>query len=100
MSEREVSCPKCKGGCDLCAGTGHVPSGVARIYVREETRATTRMPARQLDEMRRPWPSEFPTAPATLKRADIIRKVVFWTTLGVLAVFTGVFLVVLVRSCL
>ena len=49
-----VACPKCRGGCDLCEGSGQVPEGVASVYVREDRRATARMPAHQLSYLR--WP--------------------------------------------
>jgi hypothetical protein len=92
-----VSCPKCRGGCDLCDGTGQVPPGVARVYVREEARQTTKMPAQQLSRLRDSWPSEATTTPATLARAALVRRIALWTALVLLAFAIGVLGVVLIR---
>jgi len=99
MSRGLVSCPKCKGGCDLCGGSGQVPQGVARVFAREESRATAKMPTTRLEELR-DWATEAITRPATVKRADHIRHIVFWVALALLAAFTGVFLVLIIRSLL
>lgn len=37
------ACPKCKGGCDLCRGSGQVTETVAEIFIREESRRTERL---------------------------------------------------------
>jgi len=68
---------------------------VARVYSREEARQTTKMPAAMLDRMREPWPSEVPTTPATIARAAIIRRIVFWTLLVTAALIVGVLITVL-----
>lgn len=93
-----VSCPKCKGGCDLCGGSGRVPEGVARVYVREETRQTTKMSARQIGELTEPWPNEATTTPATVARAEKIRRIVFWSALVTAGVIAGLLLFFLLHA--
>lgn len=94
-----VSCPKCKGGCDLCGGSGQVTHGVARVYAREETRSTAKIPSTRLQELRG-WASEAITKPGTVKRADRIRHIAFWTALALLVAFSGVFALLIIRSLL
>ena len=89
-----VACPKCKGGCDLCAGTGEVPDGVARVYVREETRATTRVSKKYVDQFR--WPDEVPTKPDVIRIAER-RKTVLMLALVVAAVAILSGIVALIR---
>jgi hypothetical protein len=61
-----VPCPKCKGGCDLCSGSGVVNDSVARLYVREEARPTVRMRPGVREVF---LADEVPTRPDLIKRA-------------------------------
>jgi len=94
-----VSCPKCKGGCDLCGGSGQVPQGVAHVYTREEARATAKIPTTHLQELRG-WAAEAVTTPGTVVRADRIRHLVFWIAIALLVAFTIFFVVLIIRSLL
>lgn len=67
-----VPCPKCKGGCDLCGGSGRVTEGAGRVYQREESRRTTRMPGRQLQGF---LADEVPTRPNVIAAANRRRRV-------------------------
>lgn len=43
MAPFHRGCPKCKGGCSLCGGSGSVLCTVADVWAREESRPTTRL---------------------------------------------------------
>lgn len=43
MAPFHRACPKCKGGCSLCGGSGSVLSTVADVWAREESRPTTKV---------------------------------------------------------
>jgi hypothetical protein len=88
-------CPKCKGGCDLCGGTGRVPEGAARVYLREEARRTALLPARQLDELREVPASDRPTVPEFLRKANRLRAVARWLLIITLGLTVGMVLGVL-----
>ena len=42
----KVPCPKCKGGCALCSGSGLVPELTGQMYSRAEARTTIRVKER------------------------------------------------------
>jgi hypothetical protein len=65
----------------LCRGTGSVPPGVAEVYNRDESKPTKKLTQEHvahLRELSSPWPSEAPTRPEVIKRAEKIRRGTFW----------------------
>jgi hypothetical protein len=88
-----VPCPKCKGGCDVCGGAGRVPEGVARVYMREEGRATTKIPAGYATRL---WPDEVPTKPDIIRKADR-RRMVLLGLLIFCTAFVGVLFALVMR---
>ena len=95
-----VPCPKCKGGCDLCGGRGVCPEGAARVYIREESRRTVKIPARLQDNLR--WPSEPPTkpewVPTVIQRARRVTTAARWVAMLILAVGLGALLDAMLRG--
>jgi hypothetical protein len=87
-----VPCPKCKGGCDVCGGRGQVHEGVARVYAREEGRATTKIPSGYA--ARFDWPSEVTTRPDVIRKADRRRVIL----IGLLVVIATAFLLAIVLT--
>lgn len=90
-----VPCPKCRGGCDLCGGAGSVNESVSRIYLREETRRTVKMPAKQLKTI---WDQEAPTKPQVIVAADRRRTFTAYVLVVVVATILGIGLALLGRA--
>jgi hypothetical protein len=89
-----VTCPSCKGGCHLCGGAGTVAESVAKLYIREESRATVKIPARRVDAI---WAAEQPTKPDIVKAADRrVRRFLF--ALAVVTVVVMALVVVLLAK--
>jgi hypothetical protein len=91
-----ISCPKCKGGCNLCQGTGQVPEGVANIYNREEMRATAKMPASRIERIL--FPEEDPTKPAVIRKAERRVQIIRLILLAALALALGVGITLIIRT--
>ncbi len=84
MRSDRVPCPKCKGGCDLCGGIGSVPPAAARVWVREETRATVKVERRGFSE------EELPTKPSFIRQADRRKRMVRIAALLILGAVIGI----------
>lgn len=89
-----VPCPQCKGGCSLCGGSGTVNDSVAKLYIREESRATAKMPARQIESL---WAKEAPTRPDAVKRAEKRVRRVTYAVIGFAVLLFALLIVVLTR---
>ena len=76
------ACPKCKGGCDLCLGTGQVTAGVAEIYVREESRRTKRLDAHDRQVLLREDRRFASEPPSLIQRANRQKWVVLFVVLA------------------
>jgi hypothetical protein len=90
-----VPCPKCKGGCDLCSGTGRVSRGASQIYNREESRRTAKMPVSQLQQY---WAEEAATTPDVLTAADRRARLGMYALIVSVALALGIAIGLLLRA--
>ena len=89
-----VACPKCRGGCQLCGGTGKVLAGVAESYQREEFRATVKVerPRIAKDALRTSG------VPAVLVKANAIKQAT-WGLIGLGVALGTLLAAVLLKGC-